>query len=166
MFCNHLIIAMAYTACHICLIVISWCLVIRHDLFWKQNVKWFFTISFLQNFRRQLIVKTDMESKFTLDTSFHSGCEQTCMSIFGLGPFSGCSCCSSIWVHGSISRKSGFSCFFVYPTSVPSHCGQWGETLLWTGFSTQCTCCAFATEYGEETPIGNDSESVGDLREN
>lgn len=136
----------------------------------KQNVKWFFTISFLHHFWRQLAVKTDMmESKFlrfTLDTSFHWDCVQTCKSISGLGPFSGCSCCSSIWVHGSISRKSCFSCFFVYPTSVPSHCGQWDETLLCTGFSTQCTCCAFVTEYGEETPIGNDSESVGDLKEN
>lgn len=127
------------------------------------------TISFLHHFWRQLVVKTDMMEpkflQFTTDTSFHGDCEQTCMSISVLGPFSGCFCCSSIWVHGSISRKSCFSCFSVYPTGVPSHCGQWGETLLWTGFSTQCTCCVFLPEYGEETPIGSDSESAGDLKE-
>ena len=46
---------------------------------------------------------------------------------------------------------------------MPNHCGQGGETLPLTGFSIQCTCCVFLTEYGEETPIGSDSESVEDL---
>lgn len=97
------------------------------------------------------------------DTFFHWDCEQTCMSISGQAPFWGCFCCSSTGVHGLVSRKSCFSCFSVFPTGEPSHCGQEGETLLWSDFSMQCTCCVSPAKYGEGTPRGTDSECVGDL---
>lgn len=87
------------------------------------------------------------------------------MSVSGRELYGGCSCCSSIWVRGLISRMSCFFCFSAFPIGVPNHCGQWGETLLWPDFSTLGTCSVFAAKCGEETPISTDTWQEEDLKE-
>lgn len=96
-------------------------------------------------------------------TSFHQDCEQTCMSVSGPALFWGCSCCNSIWVHDLIFHTSCSSCFSVFPTVLPSHCGQWVETLPWFGSSTRCICSVFPTKCDEEIPTSIGSGCVEDL---